>query len=462
MASIWTLRRSSSDVKLAGLCGGLARQWHVDPVLVRVGFGLLTLSGGVGLILYLAGWLLLPVEGRDTAPVEDVFGETVRRWPRELWVAIVVIACVAGFALFGWLTPFGIGPALVIALIWYLGFYRPRTGARATTPPALAVPPAPVAPFRYPGPATPFTEAAQAWQQRIAEYQTRAAAGPTVPPQALWPAPPPANLGAAYPPPATPPYAPQSPVPPVPVADPEQVERAAFLATPDPVGLYVEPTGSTAAPALVRPGRRVSARRLRLAALLALGLTMTGLGIADHFGLQITPLVYAAAALLVIGLALVLATWLGRARGLLPVGALLAAGVLGLSAVSAGVSGASAAGLPDRVRTYTSPEEFHAEGDLLEAGTLTVDLRQLDLTSPTTYRAKVEVGSLVVLVPPDAQVSVDYQVDVGSVDIFGQSLRGGPDLSGSVHDPERGAATGRPTMLRLDLGVDVGSVRVQR
>ena len=41
---------------------------------------------------------------------------------------------------------------------------------------------------------------------------------------------------------------------------------------------------------------------------------------------------YAAAALLVIGLALVLATWLGRARGLLPLGVLLALGVLGLAA----------------------------------------------------------------------------------------------------------------------------------
>ena len=458
MSSLWTLRRSTSDVKLAGLCSGLARQWGVDPVLVRVGFALLALSGGIGLILYLAGWVLLPVEGRDTAPVEDMFGEAARRWPRELWIAVVVIACVAGFALFGWLTPFGIGPALVIALIWYFGFYRPRTGARSAPPPPAAVSPAPVAPFRYPGPATPFTEAAQAWQQRIAEYQ--AAGGPPAAVEASWPAPPPANLGAAYAPSPTPAYASQPPAPPVPAAHPEQVERAAFLATPDPVGLYVEPTGSTATPALVRPGHRASARRLRWAALLVLGLTMTGLGIADRLGAEITPLMYAAAALLVAGVTLVVATWLGRARGLLPIGALLAAGVLGLSAVSAGVPGASAAGLPEPVLAYADPAALPAGGDHLDVGTMTVDLRELELREDTTYRAKVDLGTLVVKVPPTTDVVVRYRVDLGSVTGSDGSVRGGTELAGTLSDPQPGPA-GEPT-LTLDLAVDVGSVQVRR
>src|SRR5918997_794129 len=110
MSSVWTIRRSTSDIKVAGLCGGIARQWDVDPVLVRVGFAVLALSGGVGLVLYLAGWLLLPIDGRDTAPVDDLFGAAARRWPREVWIAIVCIACVAASALFGGLMPFGISP----------------------------------------------------------------------------------------------------------------------------------------------------------------------------------------------------------------------------------------------------------------------------------------------------------------------------------------------------------------
>ena len=70
-----------------------------------------------------------------------------------------------------------------------------------------------------------------------------------------------------------------------------------------------------------------------------LGLTLSGLGVADHLGAAITPIMYAATALLVVGLALVLATWFGRARGLLPVGVVLALAVLGLSAAGPGLPG---------------------------------------------------------------------------------------------------------------------------
>ena len=126
MSSIWTIRRSATDVKLTGLCGGVAQHWGIDPVLVRVGWALLALSGGIGLVLYVAGWLLIPVEGSDKALVDDLFGESVRRWPKELWITLVVVASLAMFAIFGWLSPFSIGPAVVIAVIWYFGFYKGR------------------------------------------------------------------------------------------------------------------------------------------------------------------------------------------------------------------------------------------------------------------------------------------------------------------------------------------------
>ena len=173
MSSIWTIRRSTSDVKLAGLCGGIAKHWGVDPVLVRVGFALLALSAGMGVVLYLAGWLLLPVEGKDKAPVDDLFGEAARKWPKEVWIAVVTLACVAMFAIFGSISPFSIGPAVVIAVIWYFGFYKPRqakrTDAGEPSPPASLSAPAQPQFMRYPGPATPFTEAAEAWRRRIEE-----------------------------------------------------------------------------------------------------------------------------------------------------------------------------------------------------------------------------------------------------------------------------------------------------
>ena len=190
MSSIWTIRRSTSDVKLAGLCGGVARHWGIDPVLVRVGWALLALSGGVGVILYVAGWLLLPADGRETAPAEDMFGDAVRKWPREVWVAIVVIACVAGFALFSGIAPFGIGPAVVVALVWYFGFYRKRTAS--STAVHLADPAGRAAPAGGPVPLPRPADAVHRGRRGLAAADRRVPGDPagdrSPGPAVVWPA----------------------------------------------------------------------------------------------------------------------------------------------------------------------------------------------------------------------------------------------------------------------------------
>lgn len=49
------LKKSTSDKILAGVCGGLAREWDVDPTLFRVLYVVLTLVTGIalGLVVYL-------------------------------------------------------------------------------------------------------------------------------------------------------------------------------------------------------------------------------------------------------------------------------------------------------------------------------------------------------------------------------------------------------------------------
>jgi phage shock protein PspC (stress-responsive transcriptional regulator) len=59
------LRRSYQDRMLAGVASGLARYFGVDPTLVRIAFVVLTVVGGAGIPLYLAGLLLIPEEGSD-------------------------------------------------------------------------------------------------------------------------------------------------------------------------------------------------------------------------------------------------------------------------------------------------------------------------------------------------------------------------------------------------------------
>ena len=59
------LVRSRSDRMLGGVCGGLGEYLGIDPMLVRLFFVLLTFGEGIGVMLYLLLWLLIPVEGSE-------------------------------------------------------------------------------------------------------------------------------------------------------------------------------------------------------------------------------------------------------------------------------------------------------------------------------------------------------------------------------------------------------------
>ncbi|HEV3399539.1 MAG TPA: PspC domain-containing protein [Actinomycetes bacterium] len=61
------LYRSRTNRKLAGVCGGLAEFFNLDPTLIRVLFVVLAVLGGSGVILYLAMWILVPNQPEGTA-----------------------------------------------------------------------------------------------------------------------------------------------------------------------------------------------------------------------------------------------------------------------------------------------------------------------------------------------------------------------------------------------------------
>ena len=54
------LRLSATERKIAGVCGGLGQYFELDPVLFRVAFLVLAFAGGLGILLYLALWLVVP------------------------------------------------------------------------------------------------------------------------------------------------------------------------------------------------------------------------------------------------------------------------------------------------------------------------------------------------------------------------------------------------------------------
>lgn len=54
------LTRSRSHRMIAGVCGGLADYFGIDPTIVRIIFVVLALAGGPGILIYLALWVILP------------------------------------------------------------------------------------------------------------------------------------------------------------------------------------------------------------------------------------------------------------------------------------------------------------------------------------------------------------------------------------------------------------------
>jgi phage shock protein PspC (stress-responsive transcriptional regulator) len=50
---------------LGGVAAGIAHYLSVDVTVVRIIFAVLTIVGGAGIPLYLAGWLVIPEEGSE-------------------------------------------------------------------------------------------------------------------------------------------------------------------------------------------------------------------------------------------------------------------------------------------------------------------------------------------------------------------------------------------------------------
>jgi phage shock protein PspC (stress-responsive transcriptional regulator) len=62
------LLRSDDDRMLAGVAGGLADYFEIDPIIFRIGFGVSVLFGGLGLVLYLALALFVPLDDGSEHP----------------------------------------------------------------------------------------------------------------------------------------------------------------------------------------------------------------------------------------------------------------------------------------------------------------------------------------------------------------------------------------------------------
>jgi phage shock protein PspC (stress-responsive transcriptional regulator) len=118
--SIKRLERSSSSRWIAGVSGGLGRYFDLNPAFFRLGFVVLTLLGGAGILIYLAALLVMPEEGKEQSIAAAVLaGRRERPWPLVgLGLAGVALAVLFSQAMpaagFGWVLVLIAG----LAILW--------------------------------------------------------------------------------------------------------------------------------------------------------------------------------------------------------------------------------------------------------------------------------------------------------------------------------------------------------
>ncbi|MGH3812846.1 MAG: PspC domain-containing protein [Pseudonocardiaceae bacterium] len=94
-------RRRRDDRKIGGVAAAIGRRYAVDPVLVRVAFVVATLFSGMGVLLYLLGWLLLPAEGDQASAAESLLGRGRSSMSPVLMLVLILLLIPASGAVFG-------------------------------------------------------------------------------------------------------------------------------------------------------------------------------------------------------------------------------------------------------------------------------------------------------------------------------------------------------------------------
>ncbi|TJZ52967.1 PspC domain-containing protein [Streptomyces piniterrae] len=433
-----TLRRSRRHKVVAGVCGGLGRQWDLDPVVFRIVLGVLAVSGGLGLIVYGFAWLMIPLEGE-----EENEGRRLLSGRVEGSALSALLFSLVGCALF--LTTLGKGSVMSFAIMLSLAvagsayWSRQRRQAEsegvasmdaataqavADAPPETKAPPAPNSPswWRDPRSKEAFAGLGYLWGPENGSltitYEPQHGVGES------------AGSGAG---------------------------GARSVGRP---GAGV-PRYAERAPR--RAGRPIGGWTFLLALLAGAG---TALAVSRHDALAPSLQAGLACALVVFGLGLVLSAWLGRTGG----------GTVFMVVLTA-VLLAGATALPDNItadwrhRTWSpgsvAAVQRHYE---LGSGEGSLDLSGLPLKGGRTVRTSAEVGAgrLEVTLPRGVTVHLSISLGVGDIRLPGEAADDVDISAGgqrrTVTLPADGLKEGEKPrgVLDLDLEVGAGQVDVRR
>ena len=91
-----SLHRPDEGRWLAGVAAGLGLRFEVPVGIIRIAFAVLCFAGGLGALLYVAGWLLIPREGKTDSIVQGWLATSeARRWVGVILVGLAVIILVS-------------------------------------------------------------------------------------------------------------------------------------------------------------------------------------------------------------------------------------------------------------------------------------------------------------------------------------------------------------------------------
>ncbi len=156
-----------------------------------------------------------------------------------------------------------------------------------------------------------------------------------------------------------------------------------------------------------------------------------------------------------IGAGLLVGAWFGRARWLTWLGIPLLIALIIVSASNVSLKG----GAGDRryaPRTVAEVDPSYRIG----VGNIQLDLSNVDFSEHLVQtKVSAGVGSIEVIVPRNADVSIDGRAGIGEVDLFGQ-VANGTSATRSVVD--HGLGGDGVIDLTLDLDVSIGQVEVDR